>query len=72
MGTLSYSYPSKHAEILVRYSMCVHKVSVKDYLIPDWKWMSTVIKGRWYAERGRDFMFENEQDAVMFALRWGS
>lgn len=58
------------AEIAQRYAACIYKVKLQDYTFPDTEWMLFNITGRWYADQGQIFMFDNERDAVMFALKY--
>ena len=63
-------YAEIHDRLRLRYEQCIYGIQLKEYMVPDGSWMKKNIKGRWYSER-KKFFFDNEQDAIMFTLRWG-
>jgi hypothetical protein len=60
------------AAIEQRYVHCIHKVALKEFTLPDADWMRDTIQGRWCTIFKYTFAFENERDAVMFALKYSS
>lgn len=63
-----------------RYTDCVYCVTLGEYTLPNAEWMRTVIKGRWHSlprkttvplqSPAHQFCFDNEQDAVLFGLKY--
>lgn len=58
------------AAIEQRYVHCIYKVVLKEFTLPDPDWMRDTIRGRWCTVFKYTFIFDNERDAVMFALKY--
>ena len=58
------------AAIEQRYVNCIHRVALREYTLPDADWMRDNIKGRWCMSFKYIFVFENEKEAVLFALKY--
>ena len=56
--------------VKARYVDCVHVVTVTEYTFLDADWMRDNIKGRWCTVFKYTFVFENEKEAVLFALKY--